>query len=37
MDPKTVEGLDFILEADLEELEERIAPEWWGFQTVFPF
>jgi len=36
MDPKNVEGLDFELDLDLEELEERVAP-WWGLETVFPF
>jgi hypothetical protein len=37
MDPNNVEGLDFELDFELEELEERIAPEFWGFETIFPW
>lgn len=36
MDPKKVDGLDPQLEAEPEELEERVAP-WWGMETVYPF
>jgi len=41
MDPKNVNvlasgaDLEQLLTANLEELEERIAP--WGMETVFPF